>query len=305
MYMWSVKTRLRGVYRRAKVVPYHAGSKLIIMSDCHRGQGNTADNYLNNQELVFSALDHYLRNGFTYIELGDGDELWENRNMKPIIDVHSDVFWLMSQFYGDHRLHMLYGNHDIVKRRPHFAEKHLQRYFCDSQDAHLPLFPGIEIAEGLILEDERSRSRLFLVHGHQGSLINDSLWRLGRFLVRYAWRPLEMVGFNAPTGAGRPHKQRERIERQLAAFAAQQGQILIAGHTHRPVFPRPGEGLYFNDGSCVHPRCITGLEIERGAITLVKWATMVRSDQSLYVGRQVLEGPVAIDEYLAPETRNA
>lgn len=44
-------------------------------------------------------LSHYYQSGFSYIELGDGDELWENRNMTQIIDVHSDVFWLLSRFY--------------------------------------------------------------------------------------------------------------------------------------------------------------------------------------------------------------
>ena len=34
---------------------------------------------------------------FTYIELGDGDELWENRSMKQIIEAHGDVFSLLSR----------------------------------------------------------------------------------------------------------------------------------------------------------------------------------------------------------------
>lgn len=44
-------------------------------------------------------LSHYYQSGFSYIELGAGDELWENWNMTQIIDVHSDVFWLLSRFY--------------------------------------------------------------------------------------------------------------------------------------------------------------------------------------------------------------
>ncbi len=297
--MLSTQSRLRGVYQKAKVIPYNASSKFVLMSDCHRGQGNTNDNNLPNQTFFFAALEHYFQRGFTYIELGDGDELWENRNMKTIIDVHSDAFWIMSQFYGQQRMHMLFGNHDGVKRKRSFARRFFQQYFCDSEDKHCPLFPEIKITEGLILENQESKSRIFLVHGHQGSLLNDTLSRFARFLVRYVWRPLEMVGFNAPTGAGRPHKQREKIEKKLAEFARTQGQILIAGHTHRPVFPRPGESLYFNDGSCVHPRCITAIEIENNAISLVKWTTMAREDQTLYVGKKALEGPVPIAKYEA------
>ena len=47
---------------------------------------------------------------------------------------------------------------------------------------------------------------------------------------------------------------------------------MIAGHTHRPVYPNVGENLYFNDGTCIHPDGITCIEIENGKITLVKWA---------------------------------
>ncbi len=294
--MSPVTKRLRQAYEQAPVVPFDSTSKFVVMSDCHRGQGNTGDNFLPSQNLFFGALEYYYENGFTYIELGDGDELWENRKMKTIIDAHSDAFWMMSKFYRENRLYMLYGNHDMVKSRKTFSKKHCDNYYCDSAACCLPLFPNIQILQSMILEDSEKR-RLFLVHGHQGSLLNDRLWPLGRFMVRYLWRPLELVGFLAPTGAGMPGHKKDRIEKELAAFAGEKQQIMIAGHTHRPVFPNPGEGYYFNDGSCVHPRCITAIEIENNLITLVKWQVAIRKDRSLFVDRQVLEGPASIASY--------
>lgn len=192
---------------------------------------------------------------------------------------------------------MIYGNHDIVKQRPSFTLKSCCRYDSYPESCCLPLFPGIQVHEGLILEDRCLGQRLFLVHGHQGSLLNDTLWPLARFLVRYLWRPLETVGFTAPVGAGRSNKTKDRIEKNLAKFAEQKGVFLIAGHTHRPVFSHPGEGLYFNDGSCVHPRCITALEIENGAICMVKWLISIRPDRSLYVEREILSGPEDLADY--------
>ena len=115
--MFSVKQRLLEAYQAAKVIPFDASSKFIILSDCHRGQGNSADNFLPNQEVYCGALEYYLANGYTYIELGDGDELWENRNQQTIIQTHTNAFQLLSKFYQAGRLHMIYGNHDIVKRR--------------------------------------------------------------------------------------------------------------------------------------------------------------------------------------------
>ena len=47
----------------------------------------------------------------------------------------------------------------------------------------------------------------------------------------------------------------------------------------------------------VHPQCITGLEIENNAITLVKWAISTTPDRLLYIERQVLDGPERIADY--------
>ena len=43
----------------------------------------------------------------------------------------------------------------------------------------------------------------------------------------------------------------------------EKANLLIVGHTHRPHLPDVGKPPYFNTGSCVHPRCITGVEIEK------------------------------------------
>ena len=91
--------RLSNVYENSKVIPYDYSSKFVIMSDCHRGSGNSGDNFLKNRNIFFAALNDYYKKGFTYIELGDGDELWENRCMEQIIEVHSNVFELLSKFY--------------------------------------------------------------------------------------------------------------------------------------------------------------------------------------------------------------
>lgn len=292
-----MKGRLESVYRKSPALLIDRNSKIVLMSDCHRGQGTEGDNFLKNQNLFLGALDYYYRRGFTYIELGDGDELWENRKISQITRAHSAAFGLLSRFYKERRFYMIYGNHDIVKQRPSFTLKSCCRYDSYPESCCLPLFPGIQVHEGLILEDRCLGQRLFLVHGHQGSLLNDTLWPLARFLVRYLWRPLETVGFTAPVGAGRSNKTKDRIEKNLAKFAEQKGVFLIAGHTHRPVFSHPGEGLYFNDGSCVHPRCITALEIENGAICMVKWLISIRPDRSLYVEREILSGPEDLADY--------
>ena len=289
--------RLTQLYKQAKVIPYDNQSKFVIMSDCHRGTGNWSDNFLANQNLFFAALQHYYSGGFTYIELGDGDELWENRDFANILQVHSDAFWIMEKFYQEKRFYMLYGNHDIVKRSRKYVDKNMRQYYCDSTKKYCPLFEDLVVHEGLILENQDTYHTLFLVHGHQGDVINDELWPVGRFLVRYIWRRFELLGVKDPSVSDINPKKKNLIETQLSKWSREHNQLIIAGHTHRAVFPGVNDAKYFNDGSCVHPRCITALEIVNNSISLVKWSVLTRQDGSLYVGKTVLEGPVELQQY--------
>jgi hypothetical protein len=75
--------------------------------------------------------------------------------------------------------------------------------------------------------------------------------------------------------------------------------MVIAGHNHRPAFSEVGESLYFNDGSCVHPRCITGIEICEGNIMLVKWSLRASQAGYLKTEREILAGPRKISDYFS------
>lgn len=112
----SYTSRLTHAFQNAPILPLGPCSRYVLFSDCHRGNGTWGDNFLKNQNLYFTALKHYYAQGYTYIELGDGDELWENRRMSQIIEIHNNVFWLLSLFYRQGRLYLLYGNHDMEKK---------------------------------------------------------------------------------------------------------------------------------------------------------------------------------------------
>ncbi|MBO6016351.1 MAG: metallophosphoesterase family protein [Lachnospiraceae bacterium] len=284
----STVRKLRNIAERAKVLRIDEATRIVMMSDCHRGTGNWSDNFMANQNLFFRALEYYNERRFTYIELGDGDELWENRRMEDIIRAHSDAYWLLSCFYRDHRFYMLYGNHDMQKRQQRFAAKYYQNYYCDGLACMLPLFPGIEIHEGIKLHHAITGREYLLVHGHQGDLMNDRLWKISRGLVRYLWKPLEMVGVNNPIRPAGNYTIEGHTQKRLRRFAEQEKMGLIVGHTHRPHLPKADELPFFNTGSCVHPRCITALEYEHGDFSLVKWCEATRADGVLFVERCVL-----------------
>lgn len=289
--------KLNKLYYNSLVIPIDNDSRFIIFSDCHRGQGNSADNFLSNQTIYNAALDYYYKNKYTYIEIGDGDELWENRDINDIIEAHTDTFLLLSKFYKENRLYMIYGNHDMVKKNKSFCKNKFCNYYDKKQSSKHSLFPDIIIREGLLLKNQQNGGELFLLHGHQGDLINDTLWPLGRWMVRYLWRPLESIGFQAPASTARSHKKRIKIELSLAEYAKERNSILIAGHTHRAVFSEPGDSLYFNDGSCISSGSITGIEILNGSISLIKWSIKPNAQNILFVAKDILEGPENLNLY--------
>ncbi len=187
----SCARRLNKSFEGALRLPLNNRTRYVLISDCHRGAGTSNDNFLKNQNLYYAALQYYYRAGYTYIELGDGDELWENRRMEQIIETHENVFWLLSCFHAQNRLYMLYGNHDMIKKSSRYTQKRCSAYprYCGS-NPHLenqPLFPGLQFYSGIILENTVSSGAMdvYLTHGHQADLFNSTLWRLSRFLVRY------------------------------------------------------------------------------------------------------------------------
>src|SRR5438045_3892083 len=51
--------------------------KFIIFSDHHKGNKDHGDDFANNEPNYLAALDYYLLNKFSYINLGDAEELWK------------------------------------------------------------------------------------------------------------------------------------------------------------------------------------------------------------------------------------
>lgn len=290
----SSSNRLNRAFKNAIELPLSASTKYVLMSDCHRGIGSANDNFLKNQHLCYAALKHYYQNHFTYIELGDGDELWENRNLETIINIHSNIYCLFAKFYRENRFYMIYGNHDIIKKRQDYVNQKYKIVYCEDTGKKEPLFPKITCHEAMILRSVNEPEKaLYLTHGHQASLLNSTFWPVAQFLIRYLWRPLEGIGFSNPTSAAKNNRVRTDTEKKLNTWATKEKHILIAGHTHRPLLTTESP-YYCNTGSCIHPNCITCIEVERTTLTLVKWCTNIRTDGTLYVAREVLSKPVSI-----------
>ncbi|MDP4181795.1 MAG: metallophosphoesterase [Bacillota bacterium] len=289
--------RLTQIYNSSDFITFDDNSKFVFFSDCHRGDKSNADNFLKNRDIYLYSLDFYYSNGFTYIELGDGDELWENDRFSTLVRAHTDAYLLLQKFYLDKRLYMIWGNHDIFKSYKNYVKNTLFKYYDLVSQSYKPLFDNIKIHEGLILKYNDIPRRIFVVHGHQGDILNDIFWPFSRFIIRHFWRLFEILHNRSHISQVRNKARLQAFESSIKQWCESNKQMVIAGHTHKPAFALPGQIPYFNDGCCVKKGYITCLEIENGEILLVKWMRNVNSDGSESITKEVLAGPAKISDY--------
>ncbi|MGE4486128.1 MAG: metallophosphoesterase, partial [Oscillospiraceae bacterium] len=284
--------RLTDAYKKAEVKYLDENSRYIFFSDCHRGDDSASDEFTRNQNVLVHALDYYYNNSYVYVEVGDGDELWEYSDFKDIRLSHSDVFLSMKKFYNDNRLILLYGNHNIYLKSKNYVRKNYYNYYDDYCQDTLDLFNGISPQESLVLKDRATGLEILAVHGHQGDLMNDQLWVMSMLMMRYFWRFIHVVGFQNPTSPAKKLYKRTKIEVKYKNWIRKNKIMLICGHTHRPKFSEPGNTPYFNTGSCVRTKGITGIEIFKGSIMMVDWRVKSDPDGNLRVVRTIVRGPV-------------
>jgi membrane protein DedA with SNARE-associated domain/UDP-2,3-diacylglucosamine pyrophosphatase LpxH len=271
--VWG-QERLDQVLETAAEIPFDDTSKIVLLSDVHRGDKSAGDEFAPNEALFTHALRHYYRDGFTYIELGDGDDVWQAGRFGAIREAYPRVFELLRQFRKQNRLHRIMGNHEIQGRG---AQK-----------------DDLAAEEGLVLRHRRTGQRLFVVHGHQMDVWCDQLAWIGRPAARLIYAVLNLLGFktgavSAPSSQAKTYKvshaskvfmarlsrwyknQQEKLTQHWVEWARNKRQLVIAGHTHLPRFATDRREPYFNTGCCVNPGYLTGIEIRNGYISLVKW----------------------------------
>ncbi len=306
-------------------------SKFILFSDAHRGDGSGADDFAANSQLFKCALDHYFDEGYTLIELGDCEELLENQQFDQIYISHTAIYDRLARFHHSNgRYIKLWGNHDDIWER----NQHLLQH----------LFPRLVVYEAAVID-----RHILLWHGHRADPKCWGFWaKLTRVVLRKFWYRLQQLGIRDPTRAAENPGRCDTVDKVLFDWAkagcSEMGRLdawfpgmridtIIAGHTHRPVFQNLSltdkwyvekgrytlqtrrwsqrDSAYFNTGSCVHPRCITGIELtgtgEDMRISLIKWsAEPIREAGStegpsypLTIRRTVLESTLLKPEGMA------
>ena len=249
-----IHRHLSSLYDSAQEILFDDTSRMVFFSDCHRGDRSRNDAFAVNEPLFVQALTHYLNLGFTYFEVGDGDELWQNPHLSEVVRSHKPIFNLLHRFDAQNRLHLILGNHDVAENKQKSTDK-----------------DGMPVKDGLILRHRRTNQRLFVLHGHQADFKSDVLSPVSRAFVRHVWRRVQQWPVTRWVQDVIPGAEFGGIERRLMAWMRTHDPALICGHTHRSVMAKPGELPYFNTGSWLEPGVATGLEIQEGMIQLVRW----------------------------------
>lgn len=233
-YVAAIREGLNGAYQLAAVEDLDPKTaRIIVFSDHHKGAGDQADDFRRCEHAYTTALGFYLERGFRLFVLGDAEELWEE-NPESVLARYPAVFRLEAEFRArGSGFVRFWGNHDDLWADRDATKKHLFG----------PLGGDLTVHEALRLRvrrPDRDDATLFFVHGHQGTTDSDRLGGLARLPVRYLWRPFQrLTGYSATTPA-RDYALRAKHDQAMFAWAREQqpGLIMIAGHTHRPVFAR-------------------------------------------------------------------
>lgn len=289
--------RLTQAYKNAKIEYFDENAKYIFFSDIHRGDDSVSDEFTRNQNLFLHALNYYYKQGYSYVEVGDGDELWEYPTFKHIRLAHTDVFVVLKKFYDDHRLTILYGNHNIYLKSKRYVTNNYYTFYDEYNQERVELFKGLEPQEALLLKERNTNQEILVVHGHQGDFMNDQLWFISMLLMRYFWRFMHVVGFENPSSPARNLYKRHKVERAYKKWIQRHKKMLICGHTHRPKYPKNNELPYFNTGCCIRTRGITGIEILHGKILMVDWRIAVDDNGVMRIVRVVVRGPEPLDKF--------
>lgn len=245
--------------------------RYVIFSDTHKGDRTRgSDEFQINDDLYCTALNHYLNEDYRLVLNGDVEEGWK-ASFQTIIDAYRSTAFAWERAFaqqGPGYYLRTWGNHDVDWHDPALVERTL------SPALGVP----VQVHPAILLGD-----RIMIAHGHQGDFNSDRLAWLSRRLVGRLWKPIQRLINFSPRRTAQNNELVHNRDKHLSAWAQAYRMLVIAGHTHKPVMSalieRAAENgtsdngrYYLNDGCCVHNRSITGIEIDRGELRLVKWS---------------------------------
>jgi len=302
---------VKGKGNNGMVLPFDIDTaKFIVFSDQHKGCKDFADDFAPAEANYLKALQYYYDHGFTFINVGDCEELWEN-TPTAVIEKNRSTLLEEARFLQEDRYYRIFGNHDLEWNYLIQQNQYLKPIFGDK----------LKVYEGILLHTRYNEQEyaLFLTHGHQGDKKSDGN-PFSKWVVAAIWTPIQRfleISINTTSDSF------ELVDRHNIMMyewsATQKNLLFISGHTHKPVFASldhidrltkqlqkaigsgdeslvksitediekrkleyAGKKLvktmahpsYFNSGCCCFSDGdVTGIEVADGFIRLIKWET--------------------------------
>lgn len=271
---------ITGFFTWRTALDIHSHEPWIIFSDQHKGAGDGADEFRLCKPTYLAALRHYRADGFRLVLLGDVEELWEN-SISEVIRAHGDALDAEAAF-GPTRYLRVWGNHDDRWMEEVLVALELRSYAPGTGLRRV--FEGVRIS---VRNGDEKIGTLFMTHGHQGTLGSDRFKFFSRWALQFYRFMQNRFGVSWFGGIDLPSQDASlRGQHGLIMYnwaSEQETMMLIAGHTHHPVWAgrtkeaqgEPGSlPAYFNTGCCkFSDGDITGMEIQQGMLRLVRWKT--------------------------------
>ncbi|MEI9947061.1 MAG: metallophosphoesterase [Chitinophagaceae bacterium] len=309
-------------HKKGIVIPFeeHAG-KFIIFSDQHKGAKNGADDFMTSEPNYMAALDYYLQNNFCFISLGDGEELWEN-SLGDVKKNYENTFEIEKKFLQENAFVKIFGNHDLYWGNDPFAWWQVKKIYGEDLKIYEGLVLAVSIGDkqfhifcthghqGDAQSDGNWFSKFFVskiwaplqaylrinpntpaYNNEKKTLHNEIMyeWSAAQKDILLITGHTHQPVFKSLTQIERLYKQMETAiaNKDEAAMTETKKQIqkiekhFTAISVDYPVM-KPS---YFNSGCCCFDDGdITGIEIEKGSIRLIKW-----TKENEVAKREVLE----------------
>jgi predicted phosphodiesterase len=247
--------------KKGVVLDLKKHTRIVVLSDQHRGAKNGADDFMKAEGSYLAALNYYFEKKYQFISLGDSEELWEN-TLAQVKKHNAITFEAEKKFIlAENRFFKVFGNHDLYWDNSPIASQQLKAIYDkkikvfegiviekDNYDNKQPAseneqkpknlfsFPKIETADPETLPIANCPLTIFLTHGHQGDASSDGNW-FSKFFVANIWAPLQSyLRINPNTPA---YDEDIKTSHNLIMYewsAKFRNLVLITGHTHQPVF---------------------------------------------------------------------
>ncbi|MDB5191472.1 MAG: metallophosphoesterase [Segetibacter sp.] len=281
--------------------------RFIILSDQHKGARNGADDFAIAERNYLAALDYYYNNNFNYISLGDCEELWENR-LVSVKKHNTATFEKEKLFLQKKRFIKVFGNHDLDWDNNPLAPFELQKIYGEKikvyegvilktmvQETPLEIFlthghQGDAVSDGnwfskWFVANVWAPMQAYLAISPNTPAYEDHLKTdHNRFMYEWVSQQENMLLIT-----GHTHQPvfesltlLERLYRKLSLAREQKDEATIK-ELQAEIVRRKLEGQtipdftaykpnYFNSGCCCFDDGdITGIEIDNGTMSLIKW----------------------------------